>query len=347
MQYDKGYVSPYMVSDHEKMEVVMDNPLILVTDQKVNTIQDILPVLEEVVKANRALLVVADDYDNEVMSTLIINKLRGTFNVVATKAPGFGDNSKNQLADIAVMTGAKFYAKDLNMNLAEMKISDLGSAKKVVVGKDKTTIIGGKGKKADIAARVEEVKAAIENTTSDYDRKKLQERLGKMTNGVALIKVGATTETELKDKKLRIEDALNATRAAVEEGVVCGGGLALVQAYKAVKDGLKSDVTDVQKGMNVVLDALKEPIVQIAENAGFDGVEIYEKQLEQKVNVGFNARTGEWVDMFKKGILDPAKVARSALLNAASISGLFITTEAAVAAIPEPKAAPAPQMPEY
>ncbi len=347
MQYDKGYVSPYMVSDHEKMEVVMDNPLILVTDQKVNTIQDILPVLEEVVKANRALLVVADDYDNEVMSTLIINKLRGTFNVVATKAPGFGDNSKNQLADIAVMTGAKFYAKDLNMNLAEMKIADLGSAKKVVVGKDKTTIIGGKGKKADVAARVEEVKAAIENTTSDYDRKKLQERLGKMTNGVALIKVGATTETELKDKKLRIEDALNATRAAVEEGVVCGGGLALVQAYKAVKDGLKSDVTDVQKGMNVVLDALKEPIVQIAENAGFDGVEIYEKQLEQKVNVGFNARTGEWVDMFKKGILDPAKVARSALLNAASISGLFITTEAAVAAIPEPKAAPAPQMPEY
>ncbi len=347
MQYDKGYVSPYMVSDHEKMEVVMDNPLILVTDQKVNTIQDILPVLEEVVKANRALLVVADDYDNEVMSTLIINKLRGTFNVVATKAPGFGDNSKNQLADIAVMTGAKFYAKDLNMNLAEMKIADLGSAKKVVVGKDKTTIIGGKGKKADVAARVEEVKAAIENTTSDYDRKKLQERLGKMTNGVALIKVGATTETELKDKKLRIEDALNATRAAVEEGVVCGGGLALVQAYKAVKDSLKSDVTDVQKGMNVVLDALKEPIVQIAENAGFDGVEIYEKQLEQKVNVGFNARTGEWVDMFKKGILDPAKVARSALLNAASISGLFITTEAAVAAIPEPKAAPAPQMPEY
>lgn len=347
MQYDKGYVSPYMVSDHEKMEVVMDNPLILVTDQKVNTIQDILPVLEEVVKANRALLVVADDYDNEVMSTLIINKLRGTFNVVATKAPGFGDNSKNQLADIAVMTGAKFYAKDLNMNLAEMKIADLGSAKKVVVGKDKTTIIGGKGKKADVAARVEEVKAAIENTTSDYDRKKLQERLGKMTNGVALIKVGATTETELKDKKLRIEDALNATRAAVEEGVVCGGGLALVQAYKAVKDGLKSDVTDVQKGMNVVLDALKEPIVQIAENAGFDGVEIYEKQLGQKVNVGFNARSGEWVDMFKKGILDPAKVARSALLNAASISGLFITTEAAVAAIPEPKAAPAPQMPEY
>ena len=264
MQYDKGYVSPYMVSDHDKMEVSLDNPLIMVTDQKVNTIQDILPVLEEVVKANRALLLIADDYDNEVMSTLIINKLRGevmstliinklrgTFNVVATKAPGFGDNSKNQLGDIAVMTGAKFFAKDLNMNLADMKISDLGTAKKVVVGKDKTTIIGGKGKKADVEARVEEIRSAIENTKSDYDKKKLQERLGKMTNGVALIKVGATTETELKDKKLRIEDALNATKAAVAEGVVTGGGLALVQAYTDVKDSLKSDVTDVQKGMNV------------------------------------------------------------------------------------------------
>ena len=335
MQYDKGYVSPYMVSDHDKMEVSLDNPLIMVTDQKVNTIQDILPVLEEVVKANRALLLIADDYDNEVMSTLIINKLRGTFNVVATKAPGFGDNSKNQLGDIAVMTGAKFFAKDLNMNLADMKISDLGTAKKVVVGKDKTTIIGGKGKKADVQARVEEIRSAIENTKSDYDKKKLQERLGKMTNGVALIKVGATTETELKDKKLRIEDALNATKAAVAEGVVTGGGLALVQAYTDVKDSLKSDVTDVQKGMNVVLDALKEPIMQIAENAGYDGNEIYEKQLAQKTNVGFNAKTGEWVDMFKSGLIDPTKVTRSALLNAASISGLFITTEAAVAQIPE------------
>ena len=273
--------------------------------------------------------------------------LIGTFNVVATKAPGFGDNSKNQLGDIAVMTGAKFFAKDLNMNLADMKISDLGTAKKVVVGKDKTTIIGGKGKKADVEARVEEIRSAIENTKSDYDKKKLQERLGKMTNGVALIKVGATTETELKDKKLRIEDALNATKAAVAEGVVTGGGLALVQAYTDVKDSLKSDVTDVQKGMNVVLDALKEPIMQIAENAGYDGNEIYEKQLEQKTNIGFNAKTGEWVDMFKSGLIDPTKVTRSALLNAASISGLFITTEAAVAQIPEKQPAPAQQMPEY
>lgn len=347
MQYDKGFVSPYMVTDHEKNEVTLENPLIMVTDQKVNTIQDILPVLEEVVKANRALLLIADDYDNEVMSTLIINKLRGTFNVVATKAPGFGDNAKAQLGDIAAMTGAAFFAKDLDMNLADMKISDLGSAKKVVVGKDKTTIIGGKGDKAAVSARVEEIKAAIENTKSDYDKKKLQERLGKMTNGVALIKVGATTETELKDKKLRIEDALNATKAAVAEGVVCGGGLALVQAYKDVKDSLKSEVTDVQKGMNVVLDALKEPIMQIAENAGYDGNEIFEAQLTKKGNVGFNAKSGEWVDMLKEGIIDPTKVTRSALLNAASISGLFITTEAAVAEIPEPKAAPAPQMPEY
>jgi chaperonin GroEL len=228
-----------------------------------------------------------------------------------------------------------------------MKVSDLGSAKKIVVGKDKTTIIGGKGKKADVQARVDEIKNAIEHTTSDYDKKKLMERLGKLTNGVALIKVGATTETELKDKKLRIEDALNATKAAVAEGVVTGGGLALVQAYKDDKDSLKSDTTDVQKGMNVVLEALKQPIMQIAENAGYDGLEIFEKQLEQKTNVGFNAKTGEWVDMFKKGLIDPTKVTRSALLNAASISGLFITTEAAVAEIPEKTPAPVPAMPEY
>ncbi|MCI5723587.1 MAG: chaperonin GroEL [Erysipelotrichaceae bacterium] len=347
MQYDKGYVSPYMVSDRDKMEVSMDSPYIMVTDQKVNTIQDILPVLEEVVKVNKPLLIIADDYDNEVMSTLIINKLRGTFNVVATKAPGFGDNAKSQLADIAALTGAKFFAKDLNMNLADMTINDLGSAKKVVVGKDKTTIIDGSGDSNEVAARVSEIKAAIENTKSDYDKKKLSERLGKLTNGVALIKVGATTETELKDKKLRIEDALNATKAAVEEGVVTGGGLALVQAYRDVRADLKSDITDVQRGINVVLDALKMPIMQIAENAGFDGNEIYEKQLTEKENIGFNAKTGEWVDMFAKGIIDPTKVTRSALLNAASISGLFITTEAAIAEIPAKEAPAAPAMGQY
>ena len=346
MQYDKGYVSPYMVSDRDKMEVALDNAYIMVTDQKINTIQDILPVLEEVVKVNKPLLIIADDYDNEVMSTLIINKLRGTFNVVATKAPGFGDNSKNQLGDIAALTGATFFAKDLNANLTDMTLADLGSAKKIVVGKDKTTIIDGSGDPSVVAERVSEIKSAIENTTSDYDRKKLQERLGKLTNGVALIKVGATTETELKDKKLRIEDALNATKAAVEEGVVAGGGLALVQAYNAIKGEVKSDVVDEQRGINVVLESLKQPIMQIAENAGFDGNEILEAQMNAKENTGFNAKTGEWVDMFDAGIIDPTKVTRSALLNAASISGLFITTEAAVAEIPEP-AQPMPAMPEY
>ena len=343
LEYDKGYVSPYMVSDRDKMEVAMDNPYIMVTDQKINTIQDILPVLEEVVKVNKPLLIIADDYDNEVMSTLIINKLRGTFNVVATKAPGFGDNAKNQLAD---MTGAKFFAIDINENLAEMKVSDLGMAKKVVVAKDKTTIIDGAGNKASVKERIAEIKAMIENTKSDYDKKKLQERLGKLTNGVAVIKVGATTETELKDKKLRIEEALTATKAAVAEGVVTGGGLALLQAYTKVKDKLKNDTVDVQRGINVVLDALKQPIMQIAENAGFDGNEILEQQLKAKTNVGFNAKTGEWVDMYKAGIIDPTKVTRSALLNASSISGLFITTEAAVADIPKPEM-PMPQMPQY
>ena len=346
LQYDKGYVSPYMVTNTDKGEAVMENPLILVTDQKVNTIQDILPVLEEVVKSHRSLLMIADDYDNEVMSTLIVNKLRGTFNVVATKAPGFGDNAKAQLEDIAVMTGANFYAKDLTMNLADMNLSDLGSAKKVIVSKDKTTIIDGNGTADAIAARVAEIRNTMEATTSDYDKKKLAERLGKLTNGVALIKVGATTETELKDKKLRIEDALNATKAAVAEGVVTGGGLALIQAYIEVRNVCKSDIIDVQRGINVVLEALKEPIQQIAENAGFDGTEILEKQMACEENIGFNAKTGEWMDMYANGIIDPAKVTRSALLNAASISGLFITTEAAVAEIPSKEPA-MPAGPEY
>ncbi len=349
MQYDKGYVSPYMVSDREKMEVTLENPLVMVTDQKVNTIQDILAVLEEVVKANRALLIIADDFDNEVMSTLIINKLRGTFNVVATKAPGFGDNAKNMLGDIAAVTGATFYAKDLNMNLADMTVADLGGAKRIIVSKDKTTIIDGQGDRETVDQRVKEIRQFIENTTSDYDRKKLQERLGKLTNGIAVIKVGATTETELKDKKLRIEDALNATKAAVAEGVVTGGGLALVEAYKGVKGVLKDEETDVQRGINIVLEALKKPIMQIAENAGFDGNEIYEHQLTQAENIGFDAKNGTWVDMFARGIIDPTKVTRSALLNAASISGLFITTEAAVAEIPEKNPVPmaAPGMGEY
>ncbi len=346
MQYDKGYVSPYMVSDRDKMEVVLENAMVLVTDQKINSIQDILPVLEGIMDAKRPLLIIADDYDNEAMSTLIINKLRGAFNVVATKSPGFGDNAKNMLGDIACMTGAKLCSKDLNMNLSDFTVADLGTAKKVVVGKDKTTIIDGGGDPELIGQRVSEIRAMMEVTKSDYDKKKMAERLGKLTNGVALIKVGATTETELKDKKLRIEDALNATKAAVAEGIVAGGGLALVQAYEGVKDSLKSEITDVQRGINVVLEALKTPVTQIAENAGFDGNEVLEKQLLAEENVGFNAKTGEWVNMFDAGIVDPTKVTRIALLNAASISGLFITTEAAVAEIPQPEA-PAPAMPQY
>lgn len=329
MEYNRGYVSPYMITDHDKMEVTLEDPLILVTDKKINNIQEILPVLEAVMKAHRSLLIIADDYDNEVMSTLIINKLRGTFNVVATKAPGFGDSEKAQLGDIAAMTGATFIDADLNTSLAEIQ-NELGTAKKVIVGKDKTTILGGNGTDEEIAARVEVINGILAHTTNEHDKKKLKERLGKLSDGVALIKVGATTETELTEKMLRIEDALNATKAAVAEGVVKGGGLALVECYKHIKDELKSDVPDVQKGMNIVLEALKQPIIQIAENAGYDGIEIFEDQMKKADDIGFNAKTGEWVNMYEKGILDPTKVTRSAILNAASISGLFITTEAAV-----------------
>lgn len=335
MQFDKGYVSPYMVSDHEKMQAELENAYVLVTDQKINNIQEILPVLEQVVQANKPLLLIADDLENEVTSTLVVNKLRGTFNVVATKAPGFGDNQKDILADIAILTGAKFYSKDLNMDLKEMKLEELGTVKKVVVTKDNTTMIGGNGDKAAIDARVKEIQAQMENTKSDYDKKRYAERLGKLSDGVAIIKVGATTESELKEKKLRIEDALNATRAAVAEGIVIGGGAALVEAYVALKDSLKNDVVDVQKGIKVVLDALLAPIEQIADNAGYNAEEIVDQQKHAEENIGFDAKAGAWVNMFEKGIIDPTKVTRSALLNAASISALFITTEAGVAAIKE------------
>lgn len=344
MQYDKGYVSPYMVSDHEKMQAELENAYVLITDQKINNVQEILPVLEQVVQTNKPLLLIADDIENEVTSTLVVNKLRGTFNVVATKAPGFGDNQKEILKDIAILTGANFYSKDLSMDLKEMKLEDLGTVKKVVVTKDNTTMIGGNGSKDAIDARVKEISARMENCKSDYDKKRYAERLGKLSNGVAIIKVGATTESELKEKKLRIEDALNATRAAVAEGIVIGGGAALVEAYIALKDELKSDVVDVQKGIKVVMDALLAPIAQIAENAGYNAEEIVEQQKTAKENIGFDAKNGNWVDMFKEGIIDPTKVTRSALLNSASISALFLTTEAGVAAIKE-KEAPVPPMP--
>jgi chaperonin GroEL len=340
MQYDKGYVSPYMVSDSDKMSTEMDNPLILVTNQKITNLQEILPVLEKVVQINKPLLLIAEDFENEVISTLVLNKLRGTFNVVATKAPGFGDNQKDMLQDIAVLTGAKFYNKDLNMKLSDLTVEDLGTIKKVVVTKDNTTLIGH-GKSDAINARIEEIKAQLAHTKSDYDKKKLQERIGKLSNGVATIKVGATTESELKEKKLRIEDALNATKAAVEEGIVVGGGAALAEAYKELKGQLHDDNVDVQKGMNIVLEALLAPVTQIAENAGYNEEDIVDHQKTADKNVGFDAKNGEWVDMFEAGIIDPTKVTRSALLNAASISALFLTTEAGVAELPKKEEAPA------
>ncbi|HQA19564.1 MAG TPA: chaperonin GroEL [Bacilli bacterium] len=340
MQYDRGYTSPYMVTNREKMTAELEDAYILVTDHKINTVQEILPLLEQVVERSRPLLIISDDMENEVTSTLIVNKLRGTFNVVATKAPGFGDNQREILADIAVISGGKFIQKDLNMKLKDVNIDDLGRAKKIVVTKDNTTIIGGASDKQALEARVLEIREQIRNTKSEYDRKKLNERLGKLTSGVAIIKVGALTETEMKEKKLRIEDALNATKAALEEGIVIGGGAALVEIYNELKPTLKSDIVDVQKGINIVLESLLAPLYQIAENAGYDGSEIVEQQKAATKNVGFDAREGKWVNMFEKGIVDPTKVTRSAVLNATSISSLFVTTEAAVTDLKEEKSHP-------
>ena len=338
LQYDKGYISPYMVTNRDKMTAELEDAYILVTDQKVNTIQDLLPVLQAVVDEHKPLLIIADDLDNEVSSTLILNKLRGTFNVVATKAPEFGDNQKNILEDIAILTGAKFYSKDLNMELKNLSIEDLGRAKKITVTKDNTTIVEGYGDKEKIDERIEELRAQADNSKSEFDKKKYNERAAKLSGGVAVIKVGATTESELKEKKLRIEDALNATKAAVSEGILVGGGAALMNAQKALKSKLKDENSDVQKGYNVVLESLSAPLYQIAENAGFNGDEIVEKQKEADENIGFDAKSGKWVDMFKEGIVDPTKVTRSAILNSSSISALFITTEAGVSEKKEPKA---------
>ena len=347
LRYDRGYVSPYMVSDREKMDVEMENPLIMVTDQKVSTIQDILPVLEQVLQANKPLLIIAEDFENEVISTLIVNKLRGTFNVVATKAPGFGDNQKDQLNDIAILTGATFISKDLGMNLKDATVESLGSCKKLIVEKDNTTIIEGAGDKAALAEHVKEIENLVANSTSDYDKKRLQERAAKLTDGVAVIKVGATTESELKEKKLRIEDALNATKAAVEEGIVIGGGASLMEIYRELKSELTSDNVDVSKGIRIVMDSMSEPLRQIAENAGYNGKDIVDRQLTMEKDMGFDAKRGEWVNMFEKGIVDPCKVTRSAILNASSISGLFITTEAAVGEVKEPQPAVNPNMGMY
>lgn len=345
MQYDKGYVSPYFVSDTDKMEVEMDNPLILVANQKITNLQEILPVLEQVLKANKPLLLIAEDYENEAISSLVLNKLRGAFNVVATKAPGFGDKQKEMLEDIAVLTGAKFYNKDLNMKLSDLTIEDLGTIKKVIVKKDNTTLIGHSSSEA-VNARVEELKTQLANTKSDYEKKSLKERIGKLSNGVATIKVGATTEAELKEKKLRIEDALNATKAAVDEGIVVGGGAALVEAYEELKNQVRDTNVDIQKGINVVMNSLFAPLTQIAINAGYDEEEIVSIQKTAEKDFGFDAKTGDWVNMFEAGIIDPTKVTRSALLNAASISALFLTTEAGVAELPKKEEPQQPVMPQ-
>jgi chaperonin GroEL len=340
LQYDKGYISPYMVSNREKMEILLENASILVSDQKISTIQDILPLLEQIVANPRPLLIIAEDIDQEVVATLVVNKMRGTFNVVATKAPSFGDNQKAILEDIAIVSGATLIAKDLGMSLKEVTLEQLGRVNKAMIKKDDTTLIGGHGQSELIQKRAQEIKVIIEKSNSDYEKKRLQERLAKLTTGVGIIKVGAATESELKEKKLRLEDALNATKAAVAQGVVMGGGSALVHAYKELKDVVTSEIDDVSKGIDSVFEALLMPLWQIAENAGYDGQEIVLKQLKADPGFGFDAKKGEWVNMIESGIVDPTMVTRSALNYAASIAGLFLTTEVAIASIPEDNKAP-------
>lgn len=341
MQFDRGYLSQYMVTDSEKMVADLENPYILITDKKISNIQEILPLLESILQSNRPLLIIADDVDGEALPTLVLNKIRGTFNVVAVKAPGFGDRRKAMLEDIAILTGGTVITEDLGLELKDATIEALGQAARVTVDKDSTVIVEGAGNPEAISHRVAVIKSQIETTTSEFDREKLQERLAKLSGGVAVIKVGAATETELKEMKLRIEDALNATRAAVEEGIVAGGGTALVNVIPAMAD---LELTgDEATGRNIVLRALEEPVRQIAHNAGFEGSIVIDRLKNAEVGTGFNAATGEWVNMIDQGIIDPVKVSRSALQNAASVASLILTTEAVVANKPEP-VAPAPAM---
>ena len=344
MQFDRGYLSQYMVTDNDKMEADLENPYILVTDKKISNIQEVLPLLQSIVEQGRPLLIIADDADGEALPTLVLNKIRGTFNVVAVKAPGFGDRRKEMLQDIAVLTGATVITDDLGLQLKDTTLDQLGTAGRVTVTKENTTIVEGAGDKAQIAERVEQLKKQIAETTSEFDKEKLQERLAKLAGGVAVIKVGAATETELKERKYRIEDALNATRAAVEEGFVPGGGTALIDVIDDV--ATLSEAGDVQTGINIVKRALEEPVRQIAINAGKEGSVIVEKLKEQKAGIGYNAATDEWVDMIEAGIVDPTKVTRSALQNAASVSALLLTTEAVVADKPEENNDVAAQMPQ-
>ena len=341
MQFDRGYLSQYMVTDNEKMVADLENPYILITDKKISNIQEILPLLESILQSSRPLLIIADDVDGEALPTLVLNKIRGTFNVVAVKAPGFGDRRKAMLEDIAILTGGTVITEDLGLELKDATIEALGQAARVTVDKDSTVIVEGSGNPEAIANRVAVIKSQIETTTSEFDREKLQERLAKLSGGVAVIKVGAATETELKEMKLRIEDALNATRAAVEEGIVAGGGTALVNVISAVA-ALELE-GDEATGRNIVLRSLEEPVRQIAHNAGYEGSIVIDRLKNAELGTGFNAATGEWVNMIEAGIIDPVKVSRSALQNAASVASLILTTEAVVANKPEP-VAPAPAM---
>src|SRR5512134_1165941 len=335
MQFDRGYLSPYFITNAEKMQVELENPYILLHEKKLSGLQAMLPVLESVVQSGRPLLIIAEDVEGEALATLVVNKLRGGLKVAAVKAPGFGDRRKAMLEDIAILTGGQLISDDLGMKLESVTLNMLGRAKKVIMEKEKTTIVKGAGKKGDIEARVAQIKAQIEETTSDYDKEKLQERLAKLAGGVAVIKVGGATEIEVKEKKDRVEDALNATRAAVQEGIVPGGGVALLRAKKAV-GRITNDNSDIQAGMNIVLKALEAPIRQIAENAGVEGSIVVGKILENKSETfGFDAQTEQYVDMVEKGIIDPVKVVRTALQDAASVAGLLITTEAMVAELPK------------
>ncbi|WP_372999031.1 chaperonin GroEL [Lutispora sp.] len=335
MQFDRGYVSPYMITDTEKMEAVLDEPYILITDKKISNIQDLLPVLEQIVQQGKKLLIIAEDIEGEALATLIVNKLRGTFTCVAVKAPGFGDRRKAMLDDIAILTGGQVISEELGLDIKETKLEQLGRARQVKVQKENTIIVDGAGDAKEIKDRVKQIKAQIEETTSDFDREKLQERLAKLAGGVAVIKVGAATETELKERKLRIEDALAATKAAVEEGIVPGGGVALVNAIKAVEELLKDAHGDEKTGIQIIRRALEEPVRQIAENAGLEGSVIVEKVMNSEAGVGFDALNERYVNMIEAGIVDPTKVTRSALENAASIASMLLTTESVVADLPE------------
>ena len=345
MQFDRGYVSSYMVTDTDKMEASLDDPYILITDKKISNIQEILPLLEKVVQQGKKLLIIAEDVEGEALATLVVNKLRGTFTCVAVKAPGFGDRRKEMLHDIAVLTGGEVISEELGLELKDTEVSQLGHAKSVKVDKENTTIIGGAGKKEDIDARVSQIRMQIEETTSDYDREKLQERLAKLAGGVAVINVGAATEVEMKERKMRIEDALAATRAAVEEGIVPGGGVALLNASDKVRDLLTKTTGDVKTGVQIILRAVEEPVRQISSNGGIEGSVIIDSiRRAHKAGYGYDVVKGEFVDMLEQGIIDPTKVSRSALQNAASIGSMVLTTESLVTDIPEPEQ-PMPQAP--